>query len=123
MESELTRQFLSDGYSTGSDGSDLLSPSGKESYELKLAGRGVRDLRNAALRLATYLVRSHRTKRGYVLASLIRISANRVRTEWSRIQEVLLPDLAARMYLVAVIDGMEIVELPERRPTPVVDRF
>jgi hypothetical protein len=123
MESDFTRPFLAKGYSAGTGGGDLISPDKRDVYEIKVGGRGVRDLRNAAVGLATYLPAHAKTRRGYVLASLMRISAGRVRTEWDRMQQVLLPDIRARMNLVAVVDGTEIVELPRPQRTAVVDRF
>src|SRR5258706_11623807 len=123
MEMEFTRPFLAKGYSAGTGGADLISPDKRDVYEIKVGGRGVRDLRNAAVGLATYLPAHAKTRRGYVLASLMRISAGRVRTEWDRMQQVLLPDIRARMNLVAVVDGTEIIELPRPQRTAVVDRF
>jgi hypothetical protein len=123
MQSDLARTFLVKGYSTETAGADLISHDKREVYEIKMSGRGVRDLRNAAVGLATYLPAHVKTRRGYVLASLNRISAGRVRTEWDRMQQVLLPDIRARMNLVAVVDGIEIVELPRPQRTPIVDRF
>jgi hypothetical protein len=123
MESDLARAFLMKGYSAETVGVDLVSPDKREVYEIKIGGRGVRDLRNVAVGLATYLPANSKTRRGYVLTSLNRISAARVRAEWDRMQQVLLPDIRTRMNLVAVIDGTEIVELPRSQRTPVVDRF
>jgi hypothetical protein len=124
MESGLTSQFLSIGYhEEPEDGADLVSPDGHVVYEIKLAGRGVRDLRSAVVGLATFLAHRPAATTGYVLVSLIRISATRVRTEWERIQKTLRPELATRMHLVAVIDGTEVIRLPEAQPTVVVERF
>jgi hypothetical protein len=123
MESDLAQAFHVKGYSAETAGADLISDDRKEVYEINMGGRGVRDLRNATVGLATYLPAHVKTRRGYVLASLSRISAGRVRAEWDRMQQVLLPDIRARMTLVAVVDGLEIVELPRPQRTPVVDRF
>jgi hypothetical protein len=123
MEPDLTRQFLAQGYSAVSDGADLLSRDGREAYEIKLGGRGVRDLRDAALRLATFCVRHPNVERGYVLASLVRISPHRVRAEWDLIKQVLLPGISARLQLLAVVDGTEIAEPPHPIATPVIDWF
>jgi hypothetical protein len=124
MESGLTSQFLSIGYhEEPEEGADLVSPDGGVAYEIKLTGRGVRDLRSAVVGLAIFLAHHPIAKHGYVLASLIRISSKRVRNEWERIQKTLRQDLAARMYLVAVIDRAEVIQVPKVQHTPVVDRF
>src|SRR5258706_2228658 len=123
MESDIARAFLVKGYSAETAGADLVSPDKRDVYEIKMGGRGVRDLRNIAIGLATYLPAHSKARRGYVLTSLNRISAARVRAEWDRMQQVLLPEIRARMNLVAVVDGTEIVELPRPQRTPVVDRF
>jgi hypothetical protein len=123
MEPDLTRQLHAMGYSAGSDGTDLFSADGREAYEIKLGARGLRDLRDASLRLATFCARHREVERGYLLASLIRISARRVRAEWNSIKQVLLPELGARMHLVAIVDGTEVTEPPNARATPVIDWF
>jgi DNA-binding Lrp family transcriptional regulator len=123
MQSDLTRQFLGQGYRAELDGMDLVSPDGREVYDIKFGGRGVRDLRDAALRLATFVARHPEVKRGYLLTALIRISPTRARSEWDLIRQVLLPKLTARMQLVALVDGVEVVEPPNPTLTPVVARF
>src|SRR6185437_13867351 len=122
MESDVT-QFLSLGYRTDVDGTDLSSPDGRESYQIKFTGRGIRDLRDATLRLATFCARHPNVERGYLLASLIRVSASRIKAEWGLIKQVLLPELGARMQVVAVVDGTEVVEPAHLRSTPVIDWF
>jgi hypothetical protein len=123
MEFDVTHPFLSQGYQADVDGADLLSPDFRDAYEIKLGGRGIRDFRDAALSLATFLAQHSDVQRGYLLASLIRISAGRVRAEWDLVKQVLLPELGARMHLVAVVDGTEVVGSPQLRSTPVIDRF
>jgi hypothetical protein len=123
MPSILTQHFLPLGYKTNPHGADLLSPDGRQAYEIKLSGRGVRDLRDSAFRLATFLATHPNVQHGYLLASLIRISQTRLRAEWSLIKQVLLPAYAARMNLVAVVDGILVAD-PSAPPTsPVIDRF
>src|SRR4051812_30633837 len=109
-ESEFIRPMLALGYVADREGIELVSGEGREAYGIKLRGRGVRDVRDAVLGLATFLTRHPGVERGYVLTSLVRISTARVRTEWERIQQVLRPEIGARMRLVAVVDGREVVE-------------
>lgn len=122
MESSFSA-IIPPGYRARVSGADLVSPDGREAYEIKLVARGVRDLRDAALRLATFLAGNPAVERGYVLASLIRISAARLRKEWHSIMQVLLPDLRGRMYLVAVVGGTEIAEPAALHQTIVIKRF
>ena len=123
MESELEREFLSKGFSTVPDGANLITPDGKDAYAVKFGGRGVRDLRSAVFGLAMFLSQNPKVRRGHALTSLIRISSKRVTTEWERIQRVLLPDLAARIHLAAIVHGTDVVEMPRAERTPVIARF
>ena len=122
MQSDLARQLLAKGYRQA-ESADLLSPDGRDVYGITLGGRGVRDLRDAALRLVTFLAQHPKVERGYVLASLIRISPRRVRTEWDLIKQVLLPELAERMHLVAVVEGTQVADPPNPPSTQAIDRF
>ena len=123
MSTELEREFLSKGYRRERDGVDLISPDNKCAYEIKTSDRGIRELRNAAFGLAFALSQNPRIRQGFVLASLDRISAKRVMTEWTHIRQILLPDLASRIHLAAVVQEKDVVEVPKGARTPVVDRF
>lgn len=115
--------MLALGYVADRDGIDLVSEERHEAYDIKLRGRGVRDVRNGVLGLATFLGRHPDVERGYVLTSLVRISAARVRAEWERVQRVLRPEIGARMRLVAVVEGGDVVEAPPGQRTRVVEHF
>jgi len=122
MHSDLSKQLLALGYATGKDGRIFRSADKCELYEIKLGSRGVRDLRDSALHLATLLAGEPKIRQGYLLASVIRISAARVNEEWEGIKKVMLPAIAARMNLVAVADGTE-VKSAALRETPAVEQF
>ena len=57
------------------------------------------------------------------MTSLVRISAGRVRAEWERVGQALRPEVGARMQLVAVVEGREVMEGAKGERTPVVERF
>lgn len=119
----MVRPLLTLGYLADRKEIDLVSADGREAYDIKIGGRGVRDLRNSIFGLATFLVRNPEVKRGFVLTSLVRISAGRVRAEWERVGQALRPELGGRMQLVAVVEGREVVLGAEGKRTPVVERF
>jgi Mn-dependent DtxR family transcriptional regulator len=123
MEADLISQLCRQGYQLAYTGADLISPDGREVYEIKLGARGVRDLRDAVIGLATYLSEHSDIEYGNLLAELGRISADRVKWEWHQIEHVLVPRIRKRMRLFAVVDGEEIVE-PTNSPRPeFFDRF
>lgn len=57
-----------------------------------------------------------------MLASLSRIGAERVKSEWEWIKKALLPELEARLHLVAIVDGVQ-VGGANKVSTPLIERF
>ncbi|MCB9699139.1 MAG: hypothetical protein H6738_20320 [Alphaproteobacteria bacterium] len=68
---------------------------------------GTRDLRASVVQLA---LRAHgREGRGVLLVQRTRMSAAGMRAEWDRLLEVLAPEIAARLGLVALLDDGAVV--------------
>src|SRR5262245_10004003 len=96
-------------------GYDFASRDGRRVIELKLSLQGARDIGAALLGLARVLADRRRIRRAVLVARLPRMGAARVQQEWFSAQNVLRPEIAARLGLVAVAADGDVV-LPGNDP-------
>ena len=82
--------------------------------EVKRGQGGARDIHAAALRLAM-LVRELAPRKAVLLVDGVRMSAEGLRAAWRSVQDVLAPEVARAMCLVALLDE-ELVSIPEDDP-------
>jgi hypothetical protein len=82
-----------------------VSPDGREMYQVKLDGRGTRDLRAGMLQLSSELADQPRVERGYLLIAIRRSTVERTLKEWGRGKQVIRPEIARRLRLIAVVEG------------------
>ncbi len=92
----------------GVDGPDFVSPGGSLLVEVKVGQGGARDLRAAVAQLALH-ARDFPEARVVLLLLRARMSATGLRAEWDRLQTVLLPEIASRLGLVALLEGDSVI--------------
>src|SRR3954468_11195278 len=73
---------------------DLASQDGRAIYEVKLRGRGVRELREGIMQLAQTLAAAPDVEQAYLIIALWHSSAKRIREEWARALAALRPGVA-----------------------------
>ena len=78
---------------------DWISRDGRHGVELKIGGQGVRDLAAAAFQLASWVAEDP-TRHGTLVLRTPLLSHERVKIEWTRLRDLLRPDVARRMSLV-----------------------
>ena len=109
---------------TDSRSFDYFRSDHEDVFEVRLRRQGLRDVRDAMLQLATYLgTSSLPVKRGFVLISLTRSSKSRVRDEWMAAKQVILPEIARRLFLIAIVDGEIVIQPDDPELQLMADKF
>ncbi len=93
----------------GDPGYDLISPDGRMVLELKLGHLGTRDLHAALIRLALGAARAPELDWAVLLADFPRMSAKRLTEEWHLLRNLLRPETAQRLALIARAGGAWVV--------------
>lgn len=106
-------QLISEGYRSADSGSRSLynfeSQDGRTIIELKVSTMGARDLRANLLQLAIALHERPEVTRAILVTRLGNMSADRVKDELRRLEEILRVDLARRLRVVAVTDDRTVL--------------
>lgn len=92
------------GFKPAPDGApyDLQNADGTRVLELKTRLQGVRDLDAALLRLSKILADRAGLRQACLLVKLPRVTDDRLRTEWTSLQQVLKPRIMHRLALIAI---------------------
>jgi hypothetical protein len=105
----------------GESGFDLISPDRRMVLDLKLGHSGARDLHAALIRLAFVAARTPNLQWAILLADFPRMSAKRIAEEWHLLRNLLRPEVAKPLALIArrrppVRPFLHWRHPPERRP-------
>ncbi len=99
----------------GESGFDLISPDRRMVLDLKLGHSGARDLHAALIRLAFVAARTPDLQWAILLADFPRMSAKRIAEEWHLLRNLLRPEAAKPLALIARATGTWVV-LPGHQP-------
>jgi hypothetical protein len=94
---------------------DLQNVDGTRVLELKTRLQGIRDIDAELLRLSKILADSTGVKQACLLATLPRVTDDRLRTEWTSLERVLKPGIMRRLALIAI--GRERPWISREEPT------
>src|SRR4051812_48456724 len=89
---------------------DFASRDRKMVFEVRLGGRGGRELRDGILLIAQLVAGAPTTRRGYLMIAIQRSTVQRVREEWVDALAALRGDVRDRLQLVGVVEGKIVVE-------------
>lgn len=95
---------------------DFQTPNQKQIVEVKSLHGSARDLRSSMLQLAVVLQAHPEVERAVMIVTGQRITPQRIGEEWTKARQVLRPQLAKRLALVAVSDDAELLD-PEDEGT------